>query len=169
MTCPAVGGVIHNRGAVRSTADRNSLGTGPKSCLFFHFRPSWHELDLLEAQLDLEPIAGLPTQLGGVGLADKQVAVELHLGGIAELPARTTLAATTTPGSEIHALGLKQRLVEGGEVQPLRAILLGGDVAAAAHQTGLGDIAQLLDELDEAALSGWGEQITTGEHDLGLG
>jgi len=91
------------------------------------------ELDLLASQLDLELIAGLQAQLGGVGLADEQDAVELHLGGIAELPPQAALAATATTGTEVHALGLQQGLVEGGEVQALGTVLLGGDLAAAAH------------------------------------
>ena len=48
------------------------------------------ELDLLAAQLDLELIAGLQAQLGGIGLADQQIAVELHLGGKCEPPAKRT-------------------------------------------------------------------------------
>jgi hypothetical protein len=59
--------------------------------------------------------------------------------------------------------------VKGGEVQALGAGVLGADGAAAAHQAGLGDIAELLDELGGAALPGWGEQISTGEHDAGVG
>ena len=108
----------------------------------------------------LHPLKRLEAQLGGVGLADEQVAVELHLGGVAELTARTTLAATANAGTEVHALGLQQCFVEGGEVEALSAVFLGADIAAAAHQVGLGDIAQLLD---------FGEQISTGEHDVGLG
>jgi hypothetical protein len=52
------------------------------------------ELDLLAAQLDLELIAGFQAQLGGVGLADHQVAIELDFGGIAETAAWLPLAAT---------------------------------------------------------------------------
>ena len=36
--------------------------------------PQWDELDLLAAQLDLKLIAGFQAHLGGVGLADEQVA-----------------------------------------------------------------------------------------------
>ncbi len=46
------------------------------------------ELDLLSAQLDLEPMTGLQSLLGGLDLADEQVGMELHLGGIAELTAQ---------------------------------------------------------------------------------
>ncbi len=50
-------------------------------------------------------VAGLQAQLRGVGLADEQIAVELHLGGIAELPAGTTLAATATAGTKVQPSG----------------------------------------------------------------
>jgi hypothetical protein len=50
--------------------------------------------------------------------------------------------------------------VEGGQVQALGAGVLGADVTAAVHQVGLGHIAELLD---------FGEQISTSEHDWGLG
>ena len=51
-------------------------------------RAQGDELDLLAAQLDLELIAGLQAQLGGAGLADEQVAVELDLGVEAQAAAR---------------------------------------------------------------------------------
>ena len=53
-----------------------------------------NQLDLLAAQLDLELVAGFQAQLGGVGLADEQVAVELDLGVEAQAAARPPLAAT---------------------------------------------------------------------------
>jgi hypothetical protein len=87
--------------------------------------------DLLTAKLDLELIAGLEIKQGGVGLADQQIAVALHGGGVAELAA--TFAATHTVVPQAEAFGLEQSLIEGGEVQPLAAILLGAYVAAAAH------------------------------------
>jgi len=49
--------------------------------------------------------------------------------------------------------------VEGGEVQALAPVLLGADEAAAAHQVGLGEIAELLD---------YGDQINAVEHDRSL-
>jgi hypothetical protein len=39
-------------------------------------------------------MTGLQSLLGGLDLAAEQVAVELHLGGVAERRARTALAAT---------------------------------------------------------------------------
>ena len=45
------------------------------------------------SKLGLDFIARLQTQLGGIGLADEQVAVELDLGGVAELTPRPALAA----------------------------------------------------------------------------
>ncbi len=59
--------------------------------------------------------------------------------------------------AETYALGFQQRFVEGGEVQPIAAVLLAGDVAAAAYEIGFGDIAEFLD---------LGEQISAGEHGL---
>ena len=56
-----------------------------------------------------------------------------------------------------NAFGLQQGLVEGGEVQPISAVLLAADIAAAADQIGFGDIAEFLD---------LGEQIGAGEHGL---
>ena len=53
---------------------------------------------------------------GGVGLAHQQVAVALHGGYVAELAAGTTLGTAIT---KADALGLQQRFVEGGEVQPI--------------------------------------------------
>ena len=62
-------------------------------------------MDLLAAQLDLELIAGFEAQLGGVGLADEQVAVELDLGREAQAAARPPLAATATAVTKADALG----------------------------------------------------------------
>ena len=45
------------------------------------------QLGLLVAQLDLKGIAWLEIQQAGVDLANHQVAVELHLGGVADLAA----------------------------------------------------------------------------------
>ena len=44
-----------------------------------------HQADQLAAQHDLELIAGLQAQPGGLGIAHHQLAVELDLGGIAEV------------------------------------------------------------------------------------
>jgi hypothetical protein len=96
-------------------------------------RAQGDELDLLAAELDLELIAGFEAQLGGVGLAHHQVAVELDLGGEAEAAARPPLAAAAA-GTQVHPLGLQQRLIEGGEVQALRAVLLGADIAGGTNQ-----------------------------------
>ena len=51
-----------------------------------------HQPDLATTQLDLKHIAGLEAKLGGVGLAHQQVAVELHLGHIAQGAASFALA-----------------------------------------------------------------------------
>ncbi len=48
------------------------------------------------------------------------------------------------------ALGFQQCLVEGREVQPLTAILLGAEVAGGSHQIRLGGITQLLDFGDKS-------------------
>jgi len=47
----------------------------------------WHQAHLLAAELDLELIAWLQAEHGGVSLAHQQVAVALHGGHIAELAA----------------------------------------------------------------------------------
>jgi hypothetical protein len=47
----------------------------------------------LRIRLDLELIAGFEAQLGGVGLANEQVAVELDLYCVALAAARTPLTA----------------------------------------------------------------------------
>ena len=91
------------------------------------------ELDLLTAQPDLKLIAGLQAQLGGVSLADEQVAIELHLGVEAQAAARTALAATATAVTEVDALGFQQGFLESGEVQALGAVLLGADIAGGTN------------------------------------
>jgi len=66
---------------------------------------------MLAAELDLELITGLQAQLGGVGLADHQVAVELQPGGEAQLAACS--ADTTTPAiTAADALGFQQGLIK---------------------------------------------------------
>ena len=137
---------------------RRGLSQVPSPSLLLR-SPQRDELDLLAPELDLKLIAGLEAQLGGVGTAHHEVAVELHLGGIAQAAARTALDAAAA-GTEAHALGFQQRFVEGGEVQALCTGLRAADIAAAAHQIGLGGIAQFLD---------LGEQFTAGEHDLIVG
>jgi len=84
----------------------------------------WDEFDLLAAELDLELIAGLQAQLGGVGFADHQVAVELHAGGEAQAAARPPLTATATAVTEANALGVQQGLIKCGEVQALARCFL---------------------------------------------
>jgi hypothetical protein len=54
----------------------------------------WHQAHLLAAELDLELIAWLQAEHGGVSLAHQQVAVALHGGHIAELAAGAILGAT---------------------------------------------------------------------------
>ena len=93
-------------------------------------------MNLLAAQLDLKLITRLETELGCVSLANHQVAVELHLGLEAEIPAPLAGSFAATSRAEVHSLGLEQGLVEGGEVEALAAVLLGADLAAAAHQIG---------------------------------
>jgi len=102
------------------------------------------ELDLLPTQLDLKLIARLQPQLGGVGLSDHQVAVELHLGGVAQAATGTALAATAA-GAEVHALGLEQGFIESREVQALGAVLLGVDITSGTNQVRLGPVTEFLD------------------------
>ncbi len=57
-----------------------------------------HELDLLAAQLDLELIAGLEALLGGVGLANDEVAVEIDYAPLsASLSVRFYLSGLGVP------------------------------------------------------------------------
>ena len=98
---------------VKAAGDRSILLSSPQKA----------ELDLLAAQLALELIAGLQAQLGGVDLADHQVAVELDLGRVAKAAPRIPLPVTAA-GGEVHALCFQQGLIEGSEVQPLRAVRL---------------------------------------------
>jgi hypothetical protein len=91
----------------------------PNSLLLFP--PHRHQADLLAPQLDLELIAGLQPQHGGIGLAHHEIAVELHPRCVAELAAR--LAETPAAFPEADPFGLQQRLIEGREVQTVSAIL----------------------------------------------
>ena len=63
------------------------------------------QLDLLFAQLDLELIAGLEVEHGGVGLAHHEIAVELNLGGVAQLAATLASAPAGAICSKVHPLG----------------------------------------------------------------
>ena len=123
---------------------RRSTGSGwprPWRSAFVVLRTEGRQTDLLAPQLDLELIAGLEIQHGGVGPTHHQVAVELHLGGEAELAASP---ATAGSSREVHPLGLKQGFVEGGEVQAFRSILAGRHVAARPYQIGFAGVTHLL-------------------------
>ncbi len=63
-----------------------------------------HQSHLLAAELDLELIAGLQAEHGGVGLAHQQVAVALHRGHVAELAAwcACSFVATGAEGQAVH-------------------------------------------------------------------
>ena len=80
-------------------------------------------------------------QHGCIGLAHHQVAIELDLGGVAQLAAPFASASAGAICSKVHSLGIQQRLVERSEVEALAAIFLGAHIAAFAYQLGLGDIA----------------------------
>jgi hypothetical protein len=64
-----------------------------------------------------------PADLGGVGLADQQVAVEQHVGHVAQLVAWNTIPSGR---AQVNAPCFQQGLAEGGEVQALPAVFLGG-------------------------------------------
>lgn len=51
-----------------------------------------NEADLLPAQFDFEFVAGLEIELGGVGLDDQQIGIELKPGGEAEFAAGPSAA-----------------------------------------------------------------------------
>jgi hypothetical protein len=61
--------------------------------------------------------------LGGVALADEQVAVEQHLGELAQLEARMDGARVVT-FAVMEPLGIEQLLFVGGEVERLVDVLL---------------------------------------------
>jgi hypothetical protein len=120
-------------------------------------RPQGNELDLLATQLDLKLIAGFEAQLGGVGLADEQIAVELDLGREAQATAMPPLAAIATAVTKADALGLQQGFIEGSEVQALGAVLFGADIAGGANQIGFRDIAEFFDLGEQCGSSEYGE------------
>ena len=62
------------------------------------------QFDLLTAQLDLELIAWLEVEHRGVGLTHHEIAVELDLGGVAQLAATFTSAAAGSIGAKVHTL-----------------------------------------------------------------
>jgi hypothetical protein len=134
----ATGGSEH--AAVHNQRSRSGCG----ALLVFSRTADRGEGDLPATQLDLELIARLEAQLVGVGIADHQVAVELHLGHIAQAAACLTAALVATI-AEAHTLGVQQGFIEGGELQPNAAIFLGAHVAALTHYFGLGGIVQLLE------------------------
>lgn len=108
-----------------------------------HRSAQWQQLDLLAAELGLGLTARLQTQLGGVGHANHQVAVELDLGRV--VAAAASLAAAFAALPEAQPPGFQQGLVEGREVEAFRAVLPGAQIAAAAHPLGLGNITEFLD------------------------
>ena len=65
-----------------------------------------NQFDLLFAQLDLELIAWLEVEHGGVGLAHHEIAVELDLGGVAQLAATLASAPSCAVGAKVHPLGV---------------------------------------------------------------
>jgi len=146
--------IVSLSGPQRAMHSRSPCAVNRRSILFCSAQRD--ELDLLAAQLDLELIAGRQPQLGGVGLAHHQVAVELHPGGLAEAPAlRAPAAASSNAVAQVHPLGIQQCLIEGGEVEALAAILLAAHVAAAAHKIRFAGLAELLD---------LAEQLGAGKH-----
>ena len=54
------------------------------SLFAFFFASHRNQSNRFFAELDFEFVAGIEIEHGGVGLADKQIAVALHLGGVAE-------------------------------------------------------------------------------------
>jgi len=121
---------------------------------FFFDTTQGSQLDLLATELDFELVAGLEIKHGGLGLAHQQISVALHGCGVAELAA--TFPATYAVVAKAEAFGFQQGFIESSEVQPLRTIYLGADLAAAAHQIRFGGISQFLD---------FGEQFRTGKHE----
>jgi len=76
----------------------------PSSPSLLLSRAQGDELDLLATQLDLELISGFQAQLGGVGLADEQVAVELDLGVEAQVRPGRPLPPLPPPSPRLTPL-----------------------------------------------------------------
>ncbi len=99
------------------------------------FLSSVHQdaLDLLTSQLGLEFVAGVRAELGRVGLINREVAVTMQSGHGVKLATNTDLEVAN---AKTYNVDLQERLLKGGEVQPLAALLLAADVAAAEHVNG---------------------------------
>ena len=75
-------------------------------CSLLFWAAQRDQLDLLFAQLDLKLIAWLEVEHGGVCLAHHEIAVELDLGGVAQLAATLTSAPPGAVGAKVHSLGV---------------------------------------------------------------
>lgn len=103
---------------------------------------------MLVDKLDLECVTGLEAEKIGVSLAHHEVAVELNLGGVAEL-APAFAPALTAAIAEADALGIEQGLIEGGEVKSLTAVFLLAHIASRTDELTFGNIPQLFDFGDQ--------------------
>ena len=100
----------------------------------------WDQLDLLAPQLDFELIARLKVEYGGVGLANKQIAIALN--GCYVARAATSLSPSSAGSiTEADPFSAKQCFVEGGEVDALTTVFLCAHIAAAANEIGFRGIA----------------------------
>jgi hypothetical protein len=81
------------------------------------------QLDLAAAELNWKGSAGFEVDQGGVGLADHQIAVELHLGGVGQAPAGFALARGAAQGDPP---GVQQGVIKGGEQQSFATPLFFG-------------------------------------------
>ena len=95
-----------------------------------------HQAYLAVAQVNAELITGLEIQHVGVRTAHHQVAVEMHVGAVAQIPAMGALAmgAASVVARQCNAGGLQQRLIERAVVQMLLAIGVHTHIAAMANK-----------------------------------
>ena len=78
----------------------------PGGCSLLLCAAQRNQLDLLFSQLDLELIAWLEVEHGGVGLAHHEIAVELDLGGVAQLAATLASTPASAISAEVHPLSI---------------------------------------------------------------
>ena len=120
----------------------NMGATGQSLPSLFFFRSSdGYESNRILAEFDVELIARIEVQHGGVGLANQQISVALNFCGVAELA--SAFANRSTTSSKVDALGFEESLVERSEIQAIAPILLFGYVAASPNKVGLGYVAKI--------------------------
>lgn len=116
------------------------------------------------AELDIEGIPRLKAHGFGVGGADHNLAVGMNGDAESCLSAPTIFAVV---GVEGDALGREEGIVEIGEVDPNSTIFGSGEIATFFSGFAAGEIAQLLDLLEEG-FAGKGVAREFGGHGRGF-